>query len=59
MAARRTAREEDERAGGPERDTTARPKTNAMKVSAKVMGQRDEGRRSIAARQKKDASGGG
>jgi putative ATPase len=56
MAARQAARDEAASRGGAERDPTARTKSNAMKVSGKVMAQRDEGRRTIAARQKKDAA---
>ncbi|HUP83312.1 MAG TPA: replication-associated recombination protein A [Candidatus Limnocylindria bacterium] len=55
LAAREAAREES--AGKPKRDTTARPKSDAMKVAGNVMQARDGKKREIAARQKKDASG--
>jgi len=57
MAARQAARHEAATSGGPERDQTARPKTNAMKVAGKVTAQRDEKRRELAARQKREAAG--
>jgi putative ATPase len=56
MGARQAAREEAANAGGPQRDATARPKTDAMKVAGNVMAARDGKKRDIAARQKKDAS---
>jgi putative ATPase len=59
MAGRRAARDEAAGAGGPLRDETARPKTDAMKVAGNVMAARDSRKRSIAARQKKEASGKG
>ena len=56
MAARQATRDAAAESGGPERDPTARTKSNAMKVAGKVMAQREEGRRTISARQKRDAS---
>ena len=59
MDMRRQAREAAAEAGGPTRDPTAVPKSNAMKVAGKVMAQREERkRRDLAARQKKEASSG-
>ena len=58
MAARREARAAAAEAGGPTRDPTSRPKSDGMKVSGNVMGQREERKRSTAARQKRDASSG-
>jgi putative ATPase len=55
MAARRERREEDNRLGGPMIDPAARGKTDAMKVSGNVMAQREQGKRTIAAKQKKEA----
>ena len=57
MAARQAARDEAADQGGPQLDPTAVPKADGMKVASKVMAQRDEKRRNLAARQKKDASG--
>jgi putative ATPase len=57
MAARRERRVEDERLGGPMLDAGARGKTDAMKVSGNVMAQREQGKRTIATRQKKEAGG--
>ncbi len=59
MAARRQAREAAADGGGPERDPQSRAKSDAMKVSGNVMAQREERKRSTAARQKRDASSGG
>jgi hypothetical protein len=56
MDARRAAREAANEAGGPERDPTSRPKSDAMKVSGNVMAVREEKKRSTAARQKREAS---
>jgi putative ATPase len=56
MAVRRAAREAANEAGGPERDPTARAKSDAMKVAGNVMGQREERKRSTASRQKREAS---
>jgi replication-associated recombination protein RarA len=55
MEARKARREEDERLGGPMLEPGARGKTDAMKVSGNVMAKREEGRRAIAAKQKKEA----
>ncbi len=59
MEVRRQAREAASEAGGPTRDPGSRPKSDAMKVSGNVMSQREERKRSTAARQKKEASPGG
>ena len=56
MDARRSARAADHEAGGPERDPSARPKSDAMKVSGNVMAVREEKKRSTAAREKREAS---
>ena len=56
MEARRVAREAAAQAGGPQRDPTARPKSDAMKVSGNVMATREERKRSVAAKQKREAS---
>ena len=58
MAARREAREAAAQAGGPTHDPASRPKSDAMKVSGNVMAQREERKRSTAARQKREASSG-
>jgi putative ATPase len=58
MDARRQARESANEAGGPERDPTARPKSAGMKVAGNVMAQREEKKKSTAARQKREASAG-
>jgi putative ATPase len=55
MALRQAARDQSADQGGPERDPTAVPKSNAMTVASKVMTQREGKRRDLAARQKKDA----
>ncbi|MEO8625959.1 MAG: replication-associated recombination protein A [Candidatus Limnocylindrales bacterium] len=57
MNLRRANRAAAAEEGGPERDPTAVPKSNGMKVASKVMAQRDGKRRDLAARQKKDAAG--
>jgi putative ATPase len=56
MDARRQAREASNDAGGPERDPTARPKSAGMKVAGNVMAQREDRKKSTAARQKREAS---
>ncbi len=56
MDGRRAARQAAADAGGAERDPTARSKSDAMKVSGSVMSQREEKKRSTAARQKREAS---
>ena len=56
MEARRVAREAAAQAGGPQRDPTARPKSDAMKVSGNVMATREERKRSVAAKQKREAA---
>jgi putative ATPase len=56
MDGRRVAREAASEAGGPTRDPTSRPKSDAMKAAGNVMSQRDERKRSTASRQKREAS---
>jgi putative ATPase len=56
MELRRQAREDAAATGGAQRDPASRPKSDAMKVSGNVMGQREEKKRATAARQKKEAS---
>jgi len=56
MEIRRSARAGAAEAGGPERDPTARPKSDAMKTAGNVMGTREERKRSTAAREKREAS---
>jgi putative ATPase len=56
MALRAQAREAANEAGGPERDPTSRPKSDAMKVSGNVMATREERKRSTATREKREAS---
>jgi len=58
MDARRQAREAATEAGGPERDPTARPKSAGMKVAGNVMAQREDRKKSTAARQRREASTG-
>lgn len=55
MEARRASREEAAEAGGAQRDRTARPKSAAMKVAGNVMARREETKRALAARERKDA----
>jgi putative ATPase len=55
MDARRAARAKDADRGGPLHDLSARPKSNAMKTAGSVMATREERKRSVAARQKKEA----
>jgi putative ATPase len=55
METRRTRREEDNRLGGPMPEKGAPGKTDAMKVSGNVMAQREEKKRNLAARQKREA----
>ena len=50
MAVRQATRAEAADQGGPERDPTAMPKSNGMKVAGKVMAQREGKRRDLAAR---------
>ena len=56
MESRRAARQEADHAGGPERDPTSRTKSGSMKTAGNVMAQREERKRTTAARQKKEAS---
>jgi putative ATPase len=56
MDLRRQSRAAAAEAGGPVRDPSARPKSDAMKVSGNVMGQREEKKRATATRQKKEAA---
>jgi hypothetical protein len=55
MEARRARREDDNRLGGPMPDKNAKAKADGMKVSGNVMAQREEKKRSLAARQKREA----
>jgi putative ATPase len=59
MAARREARTAAAESGGARRDPGARAKADGMKVAGNVMAARDEKKRATAARQKREASGGG
>jgi putative ATPase len=56
MEGRRAARDEAAAADGPTRRRAAGGKGNAMKVAGEVMRQRDEAKRAMAARQKKEAA---
>ena len=56
MAARSAAREADSERGGPLHDLEARPKADAMKVAGNVMAAREERKRAVAAREKREAS---
>ena len=58
LAGRRAARQAAAESGGAVRDETARPKANPMKVGGNVMARREDGKRGLAARQKKEASDG-
>ncbi len=58
MELRRANREGSSGAGGPQRDRSAVPKADGMKVAGNVMAKREEKKRSLAAREKKEASGG-
>jgi putative ATPase len=58
MASRETARTEAATSGGPRRRPGAAGKSNAMKVADGVMRSREERKRSLAERQKRDASEG-
>ena len=58
MEVRRTRREEDKRLGGPMPEKGAPTKNDGMKTSGNVMAQRDEKKRSLATRQKREASEG-
>jgi len=58
MANRRAARAEAADSGGPVPDESVRPKTDSMKVAGNVMARREEGKRNVAARQKREASTG-
>jgi hypothetical protein len=51
------ARERAKSAGGQRRRSDAAGKTDAMKVAGKVMPARDDARRSLAERQRREASG--
>ena len=55
MANRQVVRDQASDAGGPERDPTARPKSDGMKVGGNVMATREERKRSTATRQKREA----
>jgi len=55
MANRQVVRDQASDAGGPERDPTARPKSDGMKVAGNVMATREERKRSTATRQKREA----
>ena len=57
MAARRAARQQAAEGGGAQRDRSARPKADAMKVAGNVMARREERKRSVAAREKREAAG--
>jgi putative ATPase len=56
MNARAAEREAAAAAGRPERDQAARPKADGMKVAGNVMARREERKRSVAAREKREAS---
>jgi putative ATPase len=56
MAARREARAEAAERGGAVPEPSARGKGNAMKTAGNVMAQRDDKRRKLADRQKREAS---
>ena len=58
MEARRARREEDNRLGGPMPEKGPPSKGDAMKIAGNVMAQREEKKRSLAARQKREASSG-
>ena len=55
MANRQVVRDQASDAGGPERDPTARQKSDGMKVAGNVMATREERKRSTATRQKREA----
>ena len=57
MAARRAARQQAAEGGGAQPDRSARPKSDAMKVAGNVMARREERKRSVAAREKREAAG--
>jgi putative ATPase len=57
MEGRFAARDAAKEDGGPRIDPTARRKADGMKVAGNVMAQREERKRSTAARQKREASG--
>ncbi len=57
MAARRAARQQAAEGGGAQPDRSARPKGDAMKVAGNVMARREERKRSVAAREKREAAG--
>jgi putative ATPase len=59
MAARRAARKTAAADGGPQPEPAARGKVNAMKVAGGVMAQREDRRRRLAERQKREAEGSG
>ena len=56
MEGRRQARQADEDRGGPLHDLSAKPKSGAMKTAGNVMAAREERKRAVAARQKREAS---
>jgi putative ATPase len=56
MDDRRATRAAAAEAGGPERDVSARPKSDAMKVAGNVMARREAGKRTVASREKREAS---
>jgi hypothetical protein len=56
MDARRARRDEDNRLGGPMPEKGAPTKSDGMKLAGNVMAQREEKKRSLAARQKREAS---
>jgi putative ATPase len=58
MEVRRATRSEEAQAGGPRRDRTARPKSDAMKVAGNVMAAREDKKRKLATREKREASEG-
>ena len=57
MEARRARRDDDNRLGGPMPEKDAGAKKDGMKIGGNVMAQREERKRSLAARQKREASG--
>jgi putative ATPase len=58
MEGRRSSRDAAAADGGPLPEPTAKGKTDAMKVAGNVMAQREDRKRSLAARQKREASEG-
>jgi putative ATPase len=57
MAERQAGRQEAAESGGPRRQREAAGKVNAMGVGDEVMRSREEGKRRLAERQKREASG--